>query len=377
MAHLSHKTLVYLPEMRPEHEAEEGQPRKSLGSFSSWPHRLENVFPVYAMGTSNPAVLDSSLHTSDCLDPIWDAVREEAKLEAEKEPILSSFFYATILSHDCLEQALAFALANRLQNPTLLATQLMDIFSNVMKHDKGIQQSIRLDIQAFKDRDPACLSYCSALLYMKGYQSLQVYRVAHALWGQGRKVLASALQSRVSEVFGVDIHPAAKIGDGILVDHGTGVVIGETVVVGNRVSLMQGVTFGGTGKETGDRHPKISEGVLIGAHATILGNITIGECVMIAAGSLVLQEVPPHSIVAGVPAKVIGRVHEHYPSLTMQQEHRFEPEQNHALLWYKSNDVQTIYPKLITIVWRKAKFDTVFGQVVTLNMEIIAQATSC
>eukprot|EP00256_Glycine_max_P056453 XP_014623973.1 serine acetyltransferase 2 isoform X2 [Glycine max] len=345
MAHLSHKTLVYLPEMRPEHEAEEGQPRKSLGSFSSWPHRLENVFPVYAMGTSNPAVLDSSLHTSDCLDPIWDAVREEAKLEAEKEPILSSFFYATILSHDCLEQALAFALANRLQNPTLLATQLMDIFSNVMKHDKGIQQSIRLDIQAFKDRDPACLSYCSALLYMK--------------------------------VFGVDIHPAAKIGDGILVDHGTGVVIGETVVVGNRVSLMQGVTFGGTGKETGDRHPKISEGVLIGAHATILGNITIGECVMIAAGSLVLQEVPPHSIVAGVPAKVIGRVHEHYPSLTMQQEHRFEPEQNHALLWYKSNDVQTIYPKLITIVWRKAKFDTVFGQVVTLNMEIIAQATSC
>ncbi|KRH69683.1 hypothetical protein GLYMA_02G042000v4 [Glycine max] len=317
MSHLSHKTLVYLPEMRPEHEAEEGQ-ANSLSSISSWPHRLENVFPVYAMGTSNP-VLNSSLHISDCLDPIWDVVREEAKLEAEKEPILSSFFHATILSHDCLEEALAFALANRLQKPTLLATQLMDIFSNVMKHDKGIQQSIRLDIQAFKDRNPACLLYCSALLFMKGYQSLQVYRVAHALWRQGRKVLAAALQSRVSEVFGVDIHPAAKIGDGILVDHGTGVVIGETVIVGSRVSLMQGVTLGGTVKETGDRHPKISEGVLIGAHATILGNIRIGECVMIAAGSLVLQEVPPHSIVAGVPAKVIGRVHEHYPSLTMQQ----------------------------------------------------------
>ncbi|RDY03463.1 Serine acetyltransferase 4, partial [Mucuna pruriens] len=278
-----------------EHEAKEGQPN-SLRSFSSWPHHLEKVFPVYAMGIPSP-VLDSSLNNSDCLDPIWEAVREEAKSEAEKEPILSSFFYATILSHECLEQALAFALANRLQNPTLSATQLMDVFCNVMKHDKGIQQSIRLDIQAFKDRDPACLSYCSAVLYMKGYHSLQVYRVAHALWNQGRKVLALALQSRV---WGVDIHPAAKIGDGILLDHGTGVVIGETAIVGNTVSLMQGVTLGDTRKETGDRHPKVADGVLIGAHATIVGNIRIGECVMIVAGSLVLQEVPPHRDVSSV-----------------------------------------------------------------------------
>ncbi|KAL2333911.1 hypothetical protein Fmac_015124 [Flemingia macrophylla] len=304
MAHLSHKTLVSLHETMSEHEADQNGQANSIGSFPSWPHRLENVFPVYAMGT-NPA-LDSSLHNSDCLDPIWDAVREEAKLEAEKEPILSSFFYSAILSHDCLEKALAFALANRLQKPTLLATQLMDIFFNVMEQDKGIQQSIRLDI--------------------RGYQSLQVYRVAHALWGQGRKILALALQSRISEVGFVlgkkrrnIFHEAAKIGDGILVDHGTGVVIGETAIIGNRVSLMQGVTLGGTGKEAGDRHPKVDEGVLIGAHATILGNIRIGECVMIAAGSLVLEEIPPHSIVAGVPAKVIGRVHEHYPSLTMQQ----------------------------------------------------------
>ncbi|XP_047149254.1 serine acetyltransferase 2-like [Vigna umbellata] len=318
MAHLSHKTLNYLPETLSEHEAEEGQPN-SVGSFSFWPPHLEKVFPVYAMGIPNP-VLDSSLQNSDCFDPIWDDVRKEAHLEAEREPILSSFFYATILSHDCLEQALAFALANRLQKPTLLATQLMDIFSTVLKHDKGIQHSIRLDIQAFKDRDPACLSYCSALLYMKGYQSLQVHRVAHALWGQGRKVLALALQSRVSEVFGVDIHPAATIGNGVLVDHGTGVVIGETAIIGNRVSLMQGVTLGGTGKETGDRHPKVAEGVLIGAHATILGNLQVGECVMIAAGSLVLHDVPPHSIVAGVPAKVIGRVREHYPSLNIQKD---------------------------------------------------------
>ncbi|XP_027361236.1 serine acetyltransferase 2-like isoform X2 [Abrus precatorius] len=277
------------------------------------PSSAHRIFPVYAMGLPDPnpgPALDAS-------DPIWDAVRDEAKFEAEKEPILSSFLYASILSHHCLEQALAFVVANRLQNPTLLATQLMDIFSNLFMHDQAIQRSIRLDLQAFKDRDPACLSYCSALLYMKGYHSLQVYRVAHALWHQGRKVLALALQSRV---FGVDIHPAAKIGEGILLDHGTGVVIGETAIVGNRVSLMHGVTLGGTGKEIGDRHPKVGEGALIGASATILGNIRIGEGAMIAAGSLVLKEVPPHSIAAGIPAKVISGLQEHDPSLTMKHD---------------------------------------------------------
>ncbi|KAL2988351.1 hypothetical protein AAZX31_11G082300 [Glycine max] len=281
------------------------------------------IFPVYAMGAPDPTP-EPEL---DGPDPIWNAVRDEAKLEAEKEPILSSFLYASILAHDCLEQALAFVAANRLQNPTLLATQLMDIFCNVILHDKAIQRSIRLDVQAFKDRDPACLSYCSALLYMKGYHALQVHRVAHALWHQGRKVLALALQSRVSEplsfttqVFGVDIHPAAKIGEGILLDHGTGVVIGETAIVGNRVSLMHGVTLGGTGKEIGDRHPKVGEGALIGASATILGNIKIGEGAMIAAGSLVLKDVPPHCIAAGIPAKVISGLQEHDPSLTMKHD---------------------------------------------------------
>ncbi|KAK7360290.1 hypothetical protein VNO77_02273 [Canavalia gladiata] len=305
MVCMSKWTLVSISKTMSESEEDQ---RKSHGSLSSWPHALEKVFPVYAMSIPNPT-LESSLHHLDCPDPIWQAVRKEAKLEVEREPILGSSFYASILSHDCLEQALAFILANRLQNHTLLANQLMDIFCNVIKHDKGIQQSIRLDIQAFKHRDPACLSYCSALLYMKGYHSLQVYRVAHALWGQGRKLLASALHSLVTGVFGVDIHPAAKIGDGILVDHGRGVVVGETATIGNRVSLMNGVTLGGTAKETGDRHPKIAEGVLIGAKANLLGNIRIGEYVMIAPGSLVLKEVPPHSIVAGIPAKVIGRIH--------------------------------------------------------------------
>lgn len=285
----------------------------------SMEYRLEKVFPVYAMALSKPDPI-SVLSDSNTGDPIWESVKQEAKLEAEKEPILSSFLYASVLSHDCLERALGFVLANRLQNPTLLATQLTDIFCDVLMHDRAIQHSIRLDVQAFKDRDPSCLSYCSALLYLKGYHSLQTYRVAHALWNQGRKLLALALQSRISEVFGVDIHPAAKIGEGILLDHGTGVVIGETAVVGNRVSLMQGVTLGGTGKEIGDRHPKVGQGALIGARATILGNIKIGEGAMIAAGSLVLKDVSPHSMMAGIPAKVIGYVDEQDPSLTMKHD---------------------------------------------------------
>lgn len=284
--------------------------------------RSECIFPIYAMGNlslnANSKKVISDFESS--ADPIWDSIRAEAKSEAEKEPILSSFLYASVISHDCLERALGFVLANRLQNPTLLATQLMDIFDDVMMNDRGIQRSIRLDVQAFRDRDPACASYSWPLLYLKGYHSLQSYRVAHALWNQGRKVLALALQSRISEVFAVDIHPAAKIGEGILLDHGTGLVIGETAVVGNRVSLMQGITLGGTGKESEDRHPKIGHGALIGAGATVLGNITVGEGAMVAAGSLVLKNVPSHSMVAGNPAKIVGRVEEEDPSLTMNHD---------------------------------------------------------
>ncbi|KAG9443196.1 hypothetical protein H6P81_019050 [Aristolochia fimbriata] len=294
-----------------EEEGAEGEKPRILK------YRADKIFPVYAMGRSNSAPASVSGSSGD---PIWDEIRAEAKAEAEKEPILSSFLYASILSHDCLERALGFVLANRLQNPTLLATQLMDIFDDVMMHDRVIQRSIRLDLQAFKDRDPSCLSYVWALLYLKGYHSLQSYRVAHALWNEGRKVLALALQSRISEVFAIDIHPAAKIGEGILLDHGTGVVIGETAVVGNRVSIMQGVTLGGTGKEVGDRHPKIGQGALIGAAANILGNIIIGEGAMVAAGSLVLKDMPPHSMAVGIPAKVVGYVKEQDPSLTMKHD---------------------------------------------------------
>ncbi|VAI10356.1 unnamed protein product [Triticum turgidum subsp. durum] len=296
------------------------------------------MFPIYVMGSSRArAVL---LDPSAAGDPIWEAVKAEARSErstlekenisgnshlmmlksdclvkfyvmtdgsirisqAEKEPILSSFLYASVLSHDCLERALSFVLANRLEDPTLLATQLIDIFNDVMMNDVDIRRSIRLDAQ--------------------GYHSLQSYRIAHVLWNQGRKVLALALQSRISEVFAVDIHPAAKIGEGILLDHGTGLVIGETAVVGNWVSLMQGVTLGGTGKEHGDRHPKIGQGALLGAGATILGNITVGEGAMIAAGSLVLKHVPPHSMAVGNPAKVVGYTEKEDPSLTMKHDAR-------------------------------------------------------
>ncbi|XP_010918238.1 probable serine acetyltransferase 2 [Elaeis guineensis] len=283
--------------------------------------RSESMFPMYAMGNWRPNSISRTILDS-AGDSIWDSVRAETKSEAEREPILSSFLYASVLSHDCLERALGFVLANRLQNPTLLATQLMDIFADVMMKDRGIQHAIRLDAQAFKDRDPACASYSWALLYLKGYHSLQSYRIAHALWNQGRKVLALALQSRISEVFAVDIHPAARIGEGILLDHGTGLVIGETAVVGNWVSLMQGVTLGGTGKQTGDRHPKIGQGALIGAGATILGNIVVGVGAMIASGSLVLKDVPPHSMAVGNPARIVGYLEDEDPSLTMKHDVR-------------------------------------------------------
>lgn len=307
--------------VRPETmDSNPNSPASTSTSIMLMRHKVERIFPVYARGglspRSDPAVNSGSIVG----DSIWDAVRLEAKSEAENEPILSSFLYASILSHDCLERALGFIIANRLQNNTLLETQLMDIFCDVLVQNRGIKRAIRMDLQAFKERDPSCLSYCSALLYLKGYHSLQTHRVAHALWNQGRKVLALALQSRVSEVFGVDIHPAAKIGEGILLDHGTGLVIGETAVIGDRVSLMQGVTLGGSGKETGDRHPKVGQGALIGASVTVLGNIKIGEGAMIASGSLVLKDVPEHSMAAGIPAKVIGYVEEQVPSLTMKHD---------------------------------------------------------
>ncbi|URE07450.1 Serine acetyltransferase, N-terminal, partial [Musa troglodytarum] len=274
-------------------DVEEGEELKSKGRVSSRRCRTEMMFPMYAMGSFKPnSIARTILDTAG--DPIWDSVRADARFEADKEQILSSFLYASVLSHDCFERSLGFVLANRLQNATLLATQLMDIFDDVMMNDRGIQRSIRLDAQAFKDRDPACASYSWALLYLKGYHSLQSYRIAHALWNRGRKILALALQSRISEL--------------------------QELVREYYWIMEQGVTLGGTGKEVGDRHPKIGQGALIGASATVLGNIVIGEGAMIAAGSLVLKDVPPHSMAVGNPAKIVGYIQDEDPSLTMKHD---------------------------------------------------------
>jgi len=245
-------------------------------------------------------------------------MRVEAAADAADEPLLSSFLYASVLSHRTFGRALAFVLANRLADATLLATELMAVFEGVMREEPAIERAALSDVVAVRERDPACTGFASAFLHFKGYHAIQAHRVSHALWARGQRVMARALQSRCAEVFAVDIHPAARIGSGILLDHGTGVVIGETAVVGNHVSLVQNVSLGGTGKDAGDRHPRIGDNVLIGAGATVLGAIDVGKGAQVAAGSLVLKPVAPRTMVAGSPAAVVGVVHGN-PAHRMQQ----------------------------------------------------------
>eukprot|EP00892_Ulva_mutabilis_P003045 jgi/Ulvmu1/12741/UM095_0046.1 len=239
---------------------------------------------------------------------IWNRIRQEAARDIETEPMLSSFLFTSILSHESFGEALAFVLSNRIADETLLPTQLFSLFMTLERQHPEVLQGAVQDLEAVYQRDPACQSYSQALLYFKGYHAIQLYRFSHALWSSGRQVMALLLQSRLSEVLAVDIHPAAQFGRGILLDHGTGVVVGETAIVGNGVSIMQNVTLGGTGKEVGDRHPKIGRNVLVGAGASILGNIEVAEGAQVAAGSLVLKPVQPHTMVAGSPAKEVGVV---------------------------------------------------------------------
>lgn len=239
-------------------------------------------------------------------DPLWQAVREEASRAAEREASLASFLHATILKHASLEAALCFHLAGKLGGATLPAIEVREVFGEALEKCQQIGEDLRADLGAVRERDPACGGLMAPLLYFKGFHALQSYRVAHWLWSQGREPLALFLQNRISECFAVDIHPAAELGRGILIDHGTGVVIGETAVVGNDVSMLQGVTLGGTGKETGDRHPKIHDAVLIGAGAKVLGNIHVGHGAKVGAGSVVLDDVPPYCTAAGVPARLVG-----------------------------------------------------------------------
>jgi len=251
---------------------------------------------------------------------LWASMVEEIKIQHDREPLLAGFFHSCILNHDSLQTALGFYLAMKLASNAISGMSLQQVFDQALADDPTIVDSVACDIEACYERDPACDQYSIPFLYFKGFHALQAYRLSHWLWQQKRHDLALFLQNRISMVFDVDIHPAAILGRGIMIDHATAVVIGETAVLGNNVSLLHGVTLGGTGCEEGDRHPKVADGVLISAGAKLLGNISIGEGVKIAAGSLVLEDVAPHTTVAGVPARVIGRPVDELPALSMNQQ---------------------------------------------------------
>jgi serine O-acetyltransferase len=253
------------------------------------------------------------------LDPIWTTITEEADKAIRQEPLLGGMIHSSILHHASLEKALAYRVAMKLSSDEMSAQILREIADSAYADDPTLGQAAMADIAAVSERDPACHSYLQPILFFKGYQAIQAFRIAHWLWGQGRRELAYFVQMRVSELFSVDIHPAARIGKGIMIDHAHSIVIGETAVVGDNVSMLHSVTLGGTGKEDGDRHPKIGNGVLIGAGAKVLGNIRIGHCSRIAAGSVVLSDVPPCKTVAGVPARIVGEAGCDQPSVTMDQ----------------------------------------------------------
>lgn len=262
----------------------------------------------------------SPLSAVDESDLVWQTIRREVREQTEQEPALASFYHATILNHDTLESALSYHLANKLGGSAISALQVREIIEESMLINDCISQSVRADIKAIYERDSACDSYSVPFLYFKGFHALQAYRVAHCLWQRKRYAMAYFLQSHIALTFAVDIHPAAKLGKGIMLDHATGIVIGQTAVVEVDVSIMQSVTLGGTGKESGDRHPKVRRNVLISAGAKILGNIEIGEGAKVGAGSVVLKNVEPHTTVAGVPAVVVGRPRSENPAMDMNHQ---------------------------------------------------------
>ena len=252
-------------------------------------------------------------------DPIWSAMRTQAQELADNEPSLASFVHATILKHHRLEDALSYHLAKKVGGDDLSPMLAREIFEEAIVADGSIGAAVRADLSAVFERDPACHSYVQAFLFFKGFHALECYRIGHWLWSQGRDALALFFQSRISELFAVDIHPAAKLGRGIMMDHATGVVIGETAVVEDDVSIMHDVTLGGTGKESGDRHPKIRRGVLLSMGAKVLGNIEVGEYSRVGAGSVVLKSVPAGCTAVGVPATLVNCAGVERPSQEMNQ----------------------------------------------------------
>jgi serine O-acetyltransferase len=250
---------------------------------------------------------------------IWTQIREEAVAAVERDRVMSEIIRDTVLIHDNFADALAHRLARKLADYALSVETLEQICCEALAADPGIEAAALADLSAVRDRDPACPDLLTPFLFFKGYHAIQAYRFGNWLWKRGRLHLANHIQSRVAEVFGIDIHPAARVGRGILLDHGTAVVVGETAVIEDEVSLLQGVTLGGTGKQCGQRHPMIGRGVLIGAGAKVLGAITVGEGAKIGAGSIVLENVHPYTTVVGNPARTVGTRHTHMPALTMDQ----------------------------------------------------------
>ncbi len=258
--------------------------------------------------------------TQPVSDPqIWPTIRAEAQRDAEREPCLAGFLNETILRHHSLMDALGSLLAHKLASPTMSALTLLDLAEEAFERDPLIAESVIADLQAIITRDPATRGYSQPLLYFKGFHAIQAFRIAHHFWVTDRTALALFLQSRISEVFAVDIHPGARIGRGIMFDHATSVVIGENAVIEDDFSMLHEVTLGGTGKAGGDRNPNVGRGVMIGAGAKVLGNIRVGEGAKIGAGSVVLSDVAPFTTVAGVPAKPVGYTAEQFPALDMDQ----------------------------------------------------------
>lgn len=253
------------------------------------------------------------------VDPVWDRIRTEAQQIVQQEPLMGGLVHACVLHHSRIEKAMSYRIAAKLASNEMSMVILREIAEEAYADDPSLIEAARADLMAVYERDPACDRLVQPILYFKGYQAMQAYRVAHWLWKRGQHDLAYFLQMRISEIFGVDIHPAARIGKGIMIDHAHSIVIGGTAVVGDNVSMLHSVTLGGTGKEEEDRHPKIGNGVLIGAGAKVLGNIKVGNCSRIAAGSVVLEEIPPCKTVAGVPARIVGDAGCDQPSVRMDQ----------------------------------------------------------
>lgn len=253
------------------------------------------------------------------LDPVWVKLREEAQTIIDNDPAMGSFVFGNVLNQKTLEDAIVHRICERLHTPEFPAAMIRDVFSEMRADWPEWSEIVRVDVAAVYDRDPACTRFIEPILYFKGFHAIQTHRLANWAWKKGRKDFALYLQSRSSQVFQTDINPTSELGRGIFMDHATGIVIGATAVIGDDVSILQGVTLGGTGKEEGDRHPKVMNGVLIGAGAIVLGNIEVGQCSRVAAGALVVKPVPPKTTVAGVPARVVGVAGCSQPSRTMDQ----------------------------------------------------------